>query len=326
MAPSGGKTAGDREFQALVLARYAGNPEAINDLGLSLLVGRDAPLAPVDGAMLIAEAAKQGCPSAWNYVGLTAAAGVGRTQSWPDALDGVHRAAALGDAAARSELDLLQDAGIAHAQDVRAWLAAPARKLLRDSPRLVVSEGFLTPAICAHFRNRAAPKLEPARVNDARGGGLKLDPMRTNSGAVFSVVETDVVMQLVRARIAALAKVELAALEPMEVLHYSVGETYRSHVDFFHPALPTFAEEMRTRGQRIRTCLVYLNDDFAGGATAFPKLDLEYRGATGDALVFDNVGPNGAGDMNTLHTGLPPSGGEKWLLSQWMRSKPQRVA
>jgi prolyl 4-hydroxylase len=326
MAPSGGKTAGDREFQALVLARYAGNPEAISELGARLLVGRDAPLAPVDGAALIAQAAQQGCAVAWQYVALTAAAGVGRAQSWSDVLDAVQRAAALGSETARSELVLLQALGITCAQNVRAWLAAPARELLRDSPRLVVSAGFLDPAICEHFRRRAAPRLERARVNDARGGGLKLDPMRTNSNAVFSVIETDVVMQLVRARMAALAKVELSALEPMEVLHYGVGETYRPHVDFFHPALPTFTEEMRTKGQRIRTCLVYLNDDFTGGATAFPRLDLEYRGAAGDALVFDNVGANGAGDMNTLHTGLPPSTGEKWLLSQWMRSKPQRIA
>ena len=26
------------------------------------------------------------------------------------------------------------------------------------------------------------------------------------------------------------------------------------------------------------------------------------------------------------HAGLPPTQGEKWLLSQWMRSKPQQVA
>jgi hypothetical protein len=30
--------------------------------------------------------------------------------------------------------------------------------------------------------------------------------------------------------------------------------------------------------------------------------------------------------MNTLHTGLPPARGEKWLFSQWIRSKPQQPA
>jgi hypothetical protein len=109
------------------------------------------------------------------------------------------------------------------------------------------------------------------------------------------------------------------------VLHYEVGQTYKPHVDFFHATLPTFSEEMRLKGQRIRTCLVYLNDDFEGGETEFPKLGIKFRGRTGEALVFDNVGANGIGDMNTVHAGLPPVRGEKWLLSQWIRSKPQRI-
>ena len=64
---------------------------------------------------------------------------------------------------------------------------------------------------------------------------------------------------------------------------------------------------MRVKGQRIKTCLVYLNAEFEGGETEFPKLGLKYRGRAGDA-------------------GLPPTRGEKWLFSQWMRSKAQPIA
>jgi predicted 2-oxoglutarate/Fe(II)-dependent dioxygenase YbiX len=143
---------------------------------------------------------------------------------------------------------------------------------------------------------------------------------------VFSLIETDFFTQLVRARIAHAAELSTDALEPPEVLHYSVGESYRPHVDFFHPQLPNFAEQMRVKGQRIKTCLLYLNEDFEGGETEFPKLALKYRGRAGDALIFENVKPNGTGDLQTLHAGLPPTRGEKWLFSQWMRSKAQPVA
>jgi prolyl 4-hydroxylase len=196
--------------------------------------------------------------------------------------------------------------------------------VLRDSPHLVTYAGFLPVAACAHLMRSAAPKLVPARVNDARGRGLKLDPMRTNTTAVFTLLDCDLVMQLVRLRIAHAAGVTFECLEPAEVLHYNPGETYRPHVDFFHPSLPNFAEEMRVKGQRVKTCLVYLNEDLDGGETEFPRIGIKFRGRAGEALVFENVLANGTGDMNTLHTGLPPTRGEKWLLSQWMRSKPQR--
>jgi len=324
MTTSKATPAPDPQFQGLVRARYAGNPQAMTELGARLLVGRDAPQAAVDGAALIAEAAQQGDAAAWLYVAVIAAAGVGRAQSWSDAFDAVQRAA--DSAAARRQLELIRGMGIAGAGDVRGWLAGAAGRKVREAPRFVAFSGFLTPDVCMHLRERAAPKLVPAQVNDAKGGGLKLDPMRTNKGSVFSLIETDLVMQLVRARIAHAADVATEALEPPEVLHYSVGQTYKQHVDFFHASLPSFADEMRVKGQRVKTCLVYLNDDFEGGETDFPRIGLKFRGQTGEALIFDNVAANGMGDMNTVHTGLPPARGEKWLLSQWIRNKPQRVA
>jgi len=94
----------DPDFQALVRKQYAGNPQAMTELGARLLVGRDAPQAPVDGAALIAEAAQQGDPGAWRYVAVIAAAGVGRAQSWPDAFDAIQRAAESDDTHAKRQL------------------------------------------------------------------------------------------------------------------------------------------------------------------------------------------------------------------------------
>ena len=316
----------DLEFQALVRTRYAGNPQAITELGARLLVGRDAPYAPLDGAALIADAAQQGDAAAWHYVAVLAASGIGRGQSWSDGYAALNRAAELGHAHARRQIDVLAGLGMSTGNAVRTWVAPPSAHVLRETPHFVTYDGFLASALCLYLIDRAAARLVPAQVNDARGGGLKLDPMRTNTTAVFTIGDTDFVVQLVRARIAAAAGVPFDALEPAEVLHYNVGETYKPHVDFFHASLPNFAEEMRQKGQRIRTCLVYLNDDFDGGETEFSRVGVKFRGRAGEALVFDNVLPNGTGDMNTVHTGRPPSRGEKWLLSQWIRSKAQRVA
>ncbi len=67
------------------------------------------------------------------------------------------------------------------------------------------------------------------------------------------------------------------------------------------------------------TFLIYLSGDFEGGETDFPNFGWRYKGKTGDALFFWNVLPNGQPDRRMLHAGLPPTSGEKFLFSQWVR-------
>jgi hypothetical protein len=81
------------------------------------------------------------------------------------------------------------------------------------------------------------------------------------------------------------------------------------------------ARQIAEAGQRVVTFIIYLNDDYQGGETHFPRLGLSHRGRAGDALYFANTGPDGAPDPRTLHAGLPPTAGEKWLFSQWIRNR-----
>jgi hypothetical protein len=71
----------------------------------------------------------------------------------------------------------------------------------------------------------------------------------------------------------------------------------------------------------VLTFLLSLNDDYEGGETQFPILNKLYRGRKGNALFFWNVEPDGSPDKRLLHAGLPPTSGEKWLLSQWIRGR-----
>lgn len=324
-APTGA-AAPDAQFQALVRERYAGRPDQMTALGVRLLVGRDAPHSPVDGEALLVTAANEGDAEAWFQLAVLSAAGVARPQSWTTAYAALARAALAGHPAAEVQRALLAEAGLGEASAVESWLAAARPRPLRDAPRMSACAGLVPAPWCTYLCARAAPKLERARVYDYARGVLKEDRMRTNTGAPFSLIDTDLVIQLVRARLARAAGVALEHLEPFEILHYSPGEQYTTHIDFFHPDLPNYRELLAEKGQRIKTCLVYLNDDYEGGATRFPTLDFSFRGERGEAFFFDNVRPDGRGDMETRHAGLPPTRGEKWLLSQWVRDRPQRVA
>ena len=96
---------------------------------------------------------------------------------------------------------------------------------------------------------------------------------------------------------------------------------FEDHYDFVDPQTPGYAQEIARNGQRRITFLLYLNDDYEGGETAFPRLDVHHRGRAGDALFFVNVRPDGVGDTRTLHAGRPPVRGEKWVLSQFIRDR-----
>ena len=316
----------DAEFQALVRKTYAGNPRALTALGLRLLAGRDSPHSPVDGEALIAEAARQGEAAAWVHLGALAASGVVRAQCWQSAWDAIRRGGDSGHAGALRQFELLALARIHSAADIAAWLASPRFRNIHDQPRIAACADFIEPEWCLHLRTLAQPLLEPAKVYDFRARQLRLDPMRNNRNAALSIIDTDLVVQLIRARAAQAAGVPQDHLEPSEVLNYSQGEQYRLHVDFFHPSVPHFAKIIRECGQRTRTLLIYLNEDYIGGETEFPKLGIKFRGRRGEALLFENVNAAGDGDMLTAHAGTPVTAGHKWLFSQWMRNQPQPVA
>lgn len=314
----------DPDFLALVRTRHAGNPRAMAELGARLLTGRDAPCSPVNAVALITEAAQQDDATAWRYLALLSAVGAVRQQSWADALQALQHAAALGDGDADRQVLLLHEAGIDNADDIVEWLTVAAQgRVLCASPRIVACSGFLPLAWCEYLISCAMPRLAPAEVYDVQRGQLKIDPMRTNTRAPFLLLDSNLILQLARTALAQAAGTTVERLEPLEILHYSPGESYRPHVDAFNTEIPKLAEHVRQHGQRVSTGLIYLNEGYEGGETDFPRINVRYAGRAGDGLVFWNVDDQDALDLRTVHEGRATTHGEKWLLSQWMRDKVQ---
>jgi len=111
-------------------------------------------------------------------------------------------------------------------------------------------------------------------------------------------------------------------MEGATVLHYAPGEQISNHYDFVDPSMPGYEEEVRTRGERIMTFLVYLNEGYDGGETEFPRLGVRHKGRRGEGLYFVNALPEGTPDRRTWHAGRPPVADEKWILSQFIRNRP----
>jgi prolyl 4-hydroxylase len=311
-----------------------GGPREAAQLGLRLLTADGVPPDPARGIALIARAAQAGDPEACFLAATLTSSSLWGALDWDRSFDYLLRAAQQDHKPSQDSLRVLSGGpsgrtvdgadwtAMRGAIDLAAWLEPGVLRQVRQAPRIQTIEKFLPPAACDWLVARARARLERATIYDKVTGGATEDKRRTNSQCDLGLDASGVLTFLLRARIGAITGRPEMAMEIPKVLHYQPGETFAAHGDYLDPTIPAFRQELAQRGQRCETFLIYLNDGFSGGETFFPRIDLSYKGAKGDALIFTNVDANGAPDVDTEHAGLPPTTGEKWLFSQWIRNVP----
>ncbi|HEX6995275.1 MAG TPA: 2OG-Fe(II) oxygenase [Gammaproteobacteria bacterium] len=310
----------DEAIDCLARATQRGDVEAKTRLAKRLIVGDRAPLLWREGVVFMREAAMEGGAEAAALLAVLAAAGLGGRHDWKSALELAALAARRGWQPAADQLRVLAAAGGGRI-DVASWANVPRAIALHDGPDIRLVPSFVDDEVCTWLIERSRGRLERARVYDASSKQDVVSETRTNSAAGFNLMETDLVHLMVQTRIAVATGVPLVNMEGATVLHYAAGQEISNHYDFVDPATPGYEEEVRTRGERIITFLVYLNDTYEGGETEFPRLGIRHKGRRGDGLFFVNVLPGGRPDLRTWHAGRPPLRGEKWILSQFIRSR-----
>lgn len=324
--------AGRHEASLDVLARAtgAGDFATMSELGHRLLVGDRAPTLEREGLGLIVDAARAGEARALARLAALTAAGAGLPQDWTGALRLLGQAALAGDLAARGQLAALQPAGerpgdwatFASRVPLETWLGPAPSEALHEKVHRV--RQLASSSVCAWLISRADGRLERARVYDSLSRSNLVLPMRSNSVANFNLATVDVVQLLVQARMARACGYPVQHCEPPMVLNYQVGQEIRPHFDFIDAQAADYEQQIREQGQRMITFLLYLNDAYEGGETTFPELGLVNRGRLGEGLFFINAHADGAPDRRMLHTGSPPTTGEKWIVTQFVRNIPLR--
>lgn len=315
-------------LENLVERARGGDARALLHLGRRLLFGDGVAPRPAEGHACIVQSAERGDAEATAQLAVFAAWGVLQPQNWPAALDLTQRAAELGWTRAQRALQLIARASgtdwraLRQQVDVTARTTAGPARELSAAPRIRAIDAFATREECAWLVELARGSLRRAQVYRKDAAGYVEAGTRTNSEADYTFGNADLVLRLIIERIANAAGFDPRTFEVAKLLHYEPGQQFAPHCDFQDPATPALAQEVARRGQRIATVLVYLNDDYEGGETEFPRIGLRHRASAGDALLFANVQPSGALDYDTLHAGLPPTSGVKWVLSQWVRDRP----
>jgi prolyl 4-hydroxylase len=282
------------------------DPKAMYLLARLTWSGNMVPQDPVRGRLLFEYAAGLGHGPANVLVTNLLASGIAGRRDWAMA---VERLAVEG----RQLPDRLAALKLIQAMDLDAegdprTIPEPVR--LSDEPDVRMFNGLLTSAECSYLISVGEPLFRPSLVYDDSGREVR-DTIRTSDGTgIYWLIEDPAIHALNR-RIARATGTTYDQGEPLQLLRYVPGQEYRPHFDYLEAV----------DNRRPWTALVYLNDDYEGGATRFVRTGLEVRGNTGNVLVFGNAGADGKRDPLSQHAGLPVTAGKKYLATRWIRER-----
>ena len=219
-------------------------------------------------------------------------------------------------------------------------------KTLSQKPRVFLVEDFLSRAECDVIRRLAEPRIKASTT----GGSLFMDsvnrlkswltgmpPPRNSQNAFLhwshceGSSEDARLLRRAWERVASLVRAPASSAEPMQIVHYRVGQHFYYHLD-----------NAGSPKGRATTALLYLNDNVGGGGeTNFPmasRANTMYRqeqvlstfnncqtasGLTvppraGSVVLFYGMYPNSQRpDMWPWHGSCDVTHGEKWLANMW---------
>lgn len=192
--------------------------------------------------------------------------------------------------------------------------------ILSESPKIIYIENFINSTQAEHLM-KIADKIKRPSTIDAQGDPYSLvKNVRSSESAHLGKARDKITLDIENAACDYVG-LDTHHLEPMQVVVYEKGQKFNEHYDFFSPD----SEDIKERGNRNKTILVYLNDipKEEGGSTIFTKLGLKIQPKATDAVYFENMNENGV-DYNTMHAGteLKSDTLKKYAINIWFREKP----
>jgi len=190
-----------------------------------------------------------------------------------------------------------------------------------DLKHIRVIDDFLTDKECEYIIDISKTEFQKSKLmgdKDTEGYG------RTSFSAELHVFPNDEVLNGIRTKAAQLINMPENHFEFFQCLYYDPGQEYMNHYDTFDESTERGKKVVQEKGQRKYTILAYLNDDFEGGSTYFPNLDVQVQPKKRRVVVFNNLDENGQVIKAAYHAGLPVTTGRKYAINIWVRNKPMR--
>ncbi|KAK3314455.1 2OG-Fe(II) oxygenase superfamily protein [Apodospora peruviana] len=209
-------------------------------------------------------------------------------------------------------------------------------QIVSSSPLVIYIRDFLTERERAHLKSISKNTFRTSAV----GSGSKA--ARRTSQSTY-LPSTDPIVSCIEQRATLFQGYDVhpSQLEPLQLVHYSPGEHYHLHTDWFSDEAYKMAVN---GGNRLSSFFAYvsLSNDTTGGGTNFPLVNaprdprwcdvidcdeqwergVTFRPMEGNAVYWENLEGDGTGNHRTVHAGLPVTTGDKIGMNIWTRQLP----
>ena len=147
-------------------------------------------------------------------------------------------------------------------------------------------------------------KFVPGRLRKP-DGSLQIDPIRKCQTHRIEYGDNPYFDSLTKRVAEFFGLQDLMCIEPFPMMKYAPGDYFNWHTDLTGGFVT----------QRTTTMIMYLNDDFEGGATCFQHLNLKVQPKRGSVLVY-HYSPT----QPLIHCGETVVSGTKFILNAFVRN------
>ena len=179
-----------------------------------------------------------------------------------------------------------------------------------------VINNIITEEEAAHIISKSSTHLNESCIL-----GEVLDTKIRKSKSTWLYSSDPVIMNIMK-RISNIVKLPLENAEALQVVKYEPSGYYNEHHDACCDGHQLCKEFIKRGGQRVKTVLIYLNDEFTEGATNFPVLNMKIKPPKHSAVIFNPLAKNNNKcHPKALHAGLPVKSGIKYVANLWFREE-----
>tara|TARA_B100002019_G_scaffold200584_1_gene173870 strand:+ start:183 stop:779 length:597 start_codon:yes stop_codon:yes gene_type:complete len=188
-------------------------------------------------------------------------------------------------------------------------------EVLSKEPLIILIDKFLDKSDCEKVLSFQM-QLEKSSTANSKSKDYR-------KSLVTLVNEDEDVIKKIKKKIAKSFGLGANGMERLQLQKYPKGGYYKEHFD---AKSEDHFQKDKSFSQRKYSMIIYLNDDFIGGETVFPKKDISVKPLQGRLLLFSNM----FNETNYVHPfsshlSNKITEGEKWILSIWHHSFSKRI-